>query len=105
MNVNILDLINENNRLQEEVQRLRDVLGSGDNLPDFETWSQAANVSFVNYIDSMAAAFCKLTNKNPKDCYLVTAVTDDNKKVLYWFEDKENLAKENVVHKDYLRAY
>lgn len=112
MNVNILDLINEKNALQNEVEslekeiaRLEDILKSGENTPDFKSWSETTQPSVANYVEAMACAFAKLTDINPLQCYLVTAVPENGKKLIYWIEDKNNLKNENIVHTEKTRAY
>lgn len=112
MTLNIIDLVNQNNTLKNEVDslkkeiaRLEDILKSGEEIPDFKTWSETTQPSVAKYVEAMSCAFAKLSDINPLHCYLVTAVPDGGKTLIYWIENKDNLKNENIIHTEKIRAY
>ena len=87
--MNIEELIKENKELKAK-------LNQGKECPDYSSWEQSARSAaptLVEYIEAMAAAFCKFTNINPHDCVLHTGITEDGKQILYWFENKKGSAE------------
>jgi len=84
--MNIEELIKENKELKNK-------LNQGKECPDYSSWQKSAEPTLAEYIEAMAAAFCKFTDANPHDCVLHTGVTEDGKKILYWFENKGRVAE------------
>ena len=89
--------------LERTVDSLRSKLYSGKEEVSYKNWKDKACASLVEYIESMAAAYCKHTDINPNDCVLCTSITDEGKQLLYWFEKrKEGL--EAIERRDYING-
>lgn len=90
-------------QLEKQVAQLREKLYAGKEELNYNSWSKKACKSLVEYIETMAAAYCKFTDLNPNECMLCSSVTDEGRQLVYWFEKKDpNL---QAIHKaDYING-
>lgn len=76
--------------LEKQVANLREKLYAGKEELNYTSWSKKGCRSLVEYIEAMAAAYCKYTDLNPNECMLCSSITDEGKQLVYWFEKKDN---------------
>lgn len=86
--------------LKNKNAALREKLYAGSCASTYTDWKESATPTLVEYVESMAAAFCKFTDLNPNQCVLHTGVSEDNKKILYWFEEKTEDFRKDIKHED-----
>lgn len=80
--------------LEAQVEKLRAKLYSGIEAKSYEDWQGKAHKTLVDYLETMAAAFCKYTDINPNECVLCSTVTDEGKQLVYWMERREGPYKD-----------
>lgn len=82
--------------LEAKVDSLRAKLYSGIEARTYEDWKTKGQKTLADYLESMAAAYCKFTDINPNECVLCSTVTDEGRQLVYWMERREGIYKDLV---------
>lgn len=82
--------------LEKQIGDLRAKLYSGIEAKTYDDWKAKGHKTLVDYLESMAAAYCKFTDINPNECVLCSTVTDEGRQLVYWMERREGPYKDLV---------